>query len=731
MAGSEIKMKMSLDSSKVKTALTAMGSKIKDFSQKAATQFGNVAKAASLGLVAAFTMATRKAISLGSYLSDVAESTGFATEQFQVFRGALIDAGGKAESMEKAIIMMQKAVVQGSEGMMTYTRAFNRLGLSVDDLKRMKPEDQFQVIAKAIAGAENQQKALASAMEIFGAKNAPRLIEVFKRLDKDGYGKMAEDIEKTYGIMTAETQKSLDRAADIIERFKQKAVIKVADLISGEANFAGIKAFGANLMAELAKAKESFLNGMVNGFYKILGTIRGALDYISDALPVAFSKGFNTIISKWGDKLNKLIPGDLQLFDVEGANAALADINKGTKKTFAEYIKDGQEATKAAWQFDASEQINGWREVANTYKGIRDINRQIAESQNQIKGGIDGTIGSLEKVKSIKEYELDLAEALADGDKMEAGSIRDRIELEKEIQRLLQLGVGLGKSEAEARKEAERVARRILENQKEMERAEEALLDAQLEKNDALIHEEQKRLDLLKSIDDIMKSTGKNYDDAVIAAQKLAKIKFGADLNMSGFITPREQREFERQEKERERKQRDRQQAELREERLLGGGLLGKQIPEDIPREDRRRRDAEDRARRADLREVQRRERRGEDREQLLREIDQRREARQRVEAIEDRRQRDAEKRLLKREEDEIKRRQRRGEDMDKIMEDIAKRRAERDEKLRPPAPGVPKEDPVKPQKPKSPEDLIYGKFEPILTEMKKHLDNIDRSLRC
>ena len=727
-------MKMSLDSSGVKRALTSMGGKIKDFSQKAATRFGNVAKAAAVGLVAAFTMASRKAIDLGSYLSDVAESTGFATEQFQVFRGALIDAGGKAESMEKAIIMMQKAVVQGSEGMMTYTRAFNRLGLSVDDLKRMKPEDQFQVIAKAIAGAENKQQALASAMEIFGAKNAPRLIEVFKRLDKDGYGKMAEDIEKTYGIMTAETQKSLDRAADIIERFKQKAVIKVADLISGEANFAGIKAFGANLMAELAKAKESFLNGMVNGFYKILGTISGTVEYIGDSLPIAFSKAFNSIVSAWGPTLNKLMPGDWQPFDVEGANAALADINKGTKKTFAEYIKDGQDAATAAWQFDASEQIEGWQEIADTHTRIRDTNREIAESQNEIKDGVDETIKSLEKVKSIKEHELDLAMALADGDKMEAGAIRDRIELEKEIQRLLQLGVGLGKSKEEARKEAEKVARRILENQKEMQRVEEALLDAQLDGNDALIHEEQKRLDLLKSIDDIMKSTGKNYHDALIAAKQLAAIKFGPDVNQSGFITPREQREFDIIQAQRERANEARRAQELRDERALGGGLLPKIIPPDIGRAERARQAAEEKAFQRDVGELQRRMRAGEiTPQEALAEIAQRRADRRQafnqdqavqrqVEDIKDKGERRAAERELEREQREIDRRQRRGEDIGDIMDDINKRRQGRGLD---PGGGQPKEPPQPPQNP------VVAGLSPLLTAIDASINAMSKKLDC
>lgn len=722
MPGSEIKMKMSLDSSRVKAGLASMGRSIKDFSQRAATQFANVARAASIGLVAAFTMAARKAISLGSYLSDVAESTGFATEQFQVFRGALIDAGGKAESMEKAIIMMQKAVVQGSEGMMTYTRAFNRIGLSVDDLKRMKPEEQFQVIAKAISGAENQQDALASAMEIFGAKNAPRLIEVFKRLDKEGYGKMAEDIEEAYGIMTAETQKSLDRAADIIERFKQKAVIKVADLISGEANFAGIKAFGANLMAELAEAKEAFLNGMVNGFYKILGTISGTVEYIGDSLPRVFKKALNSIIADWGPRLNKIFGrGDFQPFDVEGAKTALDGIKKETTKTFSEYIKDGQDAAKAAWQFDASEQAAGWREVADTYTRIRNTNRKIAESHGKITGETNGTQGNLEKIKTLKEHELELTTAIAAGNKMEAGAIRERIKLEKRIQALLELGVGRDKkNKAERRREAEKMALKELWHAKEMERAQEDLLDAQLTGNEKLIFEEEKRLDLLESIDRIMKETGKSYDDAVRAAKQLAAIKFGPDVNQSGFVTRREQREFDKLQKQKEKARKAQIAEEKKAERERKQKMGVEERAQEAKRQNERFRDADRR-----LTPRQRELKKQKELEDQLEEGKKNREkaAREAWEKLgigEDKKRKEAIDKWRK--------------GGGQQLFDIDGRPLGPDGKPIPgakPVPGAPGAEPPKPQKPKPPEDLIWNKFEPTLTKMEGHLKNIETALKC
>ena len=295
--------------------------------QKAVVNASNaLAKMGLAAASAAVLLLSRNAIQLGSYLSDVAESTGFATREFQVFRGALIDAGGKAENMEKAITLMQKAIVQGSEGMTTYTRAFERLGLNVDDLRKMKPEDQFQAIGKAIAGAKDQQGALTAAIEIFGQRNAPRLIEVFKRLDKDGYGKMAKDIEAAYGIMDEATQKALDRAADQIERFKNKATIKVGELIAGEADGAALKILGLSI----SKAGAQLGVGMVNGIMDSIAFARNSFGATADWLYSKISSSF------------EMIGIQFKLAMIEAANVAIEAANKISKLTLFETIDTGK-----------------------------------------------------------------------------------------------------------------------------------------------------------------------------------------------------------------------------------------------------------------------------------------------------------------------------------------------------------------------------------------------------
>jgi len=362
MAREDITVKFNLDDSGFKGGIKRSTAAINRFGKSALGAANKLAKMGFTAAAAGVALLVRNAIQLGSELSDIAISTGFATEEFQVFRGALIEAGGDAKSMEKAILIMQKAVVQGSEGLTTYVRAFERLGLNVDDLRAMKPEEQFQTIGKAIAGAADQQGALTAAIEIFGQRNAPRLIEVFKRLDKDGYGKMAEDIESAFGIMSAETQASLDKAADSIEKFKNKATIFVGDLISGDADGAAIKALGFKLMAVLGR----FGGGLIDYIVDTASGIQAGFGAAFDLVSTRFKDGIQTAILAGMLKLQelKVKAAELNPFTSLEENNAIFDKKLEIEDKISKIVKARAKEEKKDFDDFFAERVNGESKVA-------------------------------------------------------------------------------------------------------------------------------------------------------------------------------------------------------------------------------------------------------------------------------------------------------------------------------------------------------------------------------
>jgi len=464
MANFSLLAKIGLDSKAFQTGLNSAQNGLSKFSKGVVKVSNRLAKMGLASASAGFLLLSRRAIQLGSELSDIATNTGFATEEFQVFRGALIDAGGSAKSMEKAITIMQKAVVQGSEGLTTYTRAFERLGLNVDDLRKMKPEDQFQAIGKAIAGAEDQQGALTSAIEIFGQKNAGRLIEVFKRLDKEGYGKMAEDIRKAYGIMDEETQAALDKAADTIERFKNKATIFVGELIAGEADGAALKKLGYSIMEAGAKLGVSMITGIAeavafarNGFgafadylYDKLGSTIGL---IGTLLKITLAESINPML----EKLNKIPKINIDLIDTDKLNEDLKrDLDKGAK-AFSDYF-DERQAKQEAFEL-GYDPAKFWKDAAEAEEAKLEASRKAAkEARDAAKASMDalmgggaggsggaGGAGSEEDRKKkiealeekINEMKLKAIRAQANGDEKAQAAMERRAELAEKIVNLM------------------------------------------------------------------------------------------------------------------------------------------------------------------------------------------------------------------------------------------------------------------------------------------------------
>ena len=398
MANFSLLAKIGLDSKGFQRGLNSAKAGVSKFGRSVLNASNKLAKMGLGAASAGFLLLSKNAIALGSQLSDIAANTGFATKEFQVFRGALIDAGGSTTSMEKSIVTMQKAIVQGSEGLTTYARAFERLGLDIHEIRAMKPEQQFMTIAKAISQAEDQQGALTAAIEIFGQRNAGRLIEVFKRLDKDGYGKMAEDIEKSYGIMSEATQRNLDRAADTIERFKNKATIQVGELIAGEADGAALKILGLSI----AKAGSKLGVGMINGIIEALRAAREAFGAFADffynqmattigligrILQMEFFNAVNDLIRT----INKIPKVNIDIIDTKDvADKLKQGLDKGSK-TFAEHFQDRMDqGFTPRLDYDPGKFYD---QEIQRFKAILEESRKNDDSGNAGGGGDAGDLG--------------------------------------------------------------------------------------------------------------------------------------------------------------------------------------------------------------------------------------------------------------------------------------------------------------------------------------------------
>ena len=124
-------------------------------------------------LAAAFTQAARAAIDYAGGLAQtidetakLAQRTGIAVEALQGFQVAA-DLSG-VQNLEGGLQRLAVTLGDAASGSATAQRAFTNIGLSVDELMGMSPEDQFRAIAAAIAAIPDPAARAAAAMDIFG-----------------------------------------------------------------------------------------------------------------------------------------------------------------------------------------------------------------------------------------------------------------------------------------------------------------------------------------------------------------------------------------------------------------------------------------------------------------------------------------------------------------------------------------------------------------------------------
>ena len=105
---------------------------------------------------------------MGDEVQKMALRTNFSTEALSEWRHVANISGADISTLEKGVKKMSKTIVDADEGMATYIRSFDRIGLSASDLMELSPEDQFTRITEAIAALENPTLRAATAQDIFG-----------------------------------------------------------------------------------------------------------------------------------------------------------------------------------------------------------------------------------------------------------------------------------------------------------------------------------------------------------------------------------------------------------------------------------------------------------------------------------------------------------------------------------------------------------------------------------
>lgn len=167
-------------------------------------------------------------------------ATGLTAEAVQELGFAAEQSGANMESLVKGVQQMQKNIVQAQDGLATYTRAFERVGISVKDLEGLTPEQQFLTLAQALSEVEDPTVRTATAMELLG-RAGKDLIPLLNS-GSAGIQELQEQMRSTGAVMSQETVDAAAKLNDALNVLtKQFDAVKVAmfsDLIGPLSEFA-------------------------------------------------------------------------------------------------------------------------------------------------------------------------------------------------------------------------------------------------------------------------------------------------------------------------------------------------------------------------------------------------------------------------------------------------------------------------------------------------------------
>lgn len=152
-------------------------------------------------------------------IAKTSAAIGVTTEKLAGLQFAAKLGGLSNEKMNKSLIRMTKAVADANNKLSTQVRAFDAIGVSLDELDGLSPDQILSKIADSLSGVEDNTTKVAAAMDIFGRSGAGMLNVL--RGGSDGLKEMQMRAEKLGITFNSFDAAKIEQANDAITSMKE------------------------------------------------------------------------------------------------------------------------------------------------------------------------------------------------------------------------------------------------------------------------------------------------------------------------------------------------------------------------------------------------------------------------------------------------------------------------------------------------------------------------------
>ena len=206
-------------------------------------QIGKVAGALG-GMFSAYEIGNviKENLELADSYNDMSHKIGVSTEFLSEMQYVTKLTGVEFEGFTASLTRMQKSIYTISQSKKA-TEQLAQFGLSVDALLKMKPEEQFDAIGKALDGIADPTQRTALATLLWGKAGAQNL-QIFERGTK-GLAEYREEAHKLGLTITKDNAEAADKADDALIRLEHSfsrlgrgLTFQLAGPLAGFANWA-------------------------------------------------------------------------------------------------------------------------------------------------------------------------------------------------------------------------------------------------------------------------------------------------------------------------------------------------------------------------------------------------------------------------------------------------------------------------------------------------------------
>jgi uncharacterized coiled-coil protein SlyX len=329
----------------------------------------------------------------------LAARLGMSVESLQALQMTAKMAGVK----ELTPILQKMATVlgQASSGAKPAIEAFQQIGLSIDDLERMSPEQQFKAIAAAINALPTPAAKAAAAVKVFGEQGisllpmlSQNLAEVEERMKRLGavvsadqssaIEEMNDALAMTQAMFEGIAGQVLGNLAPVVTALAEEimAMVESFNGVSGSGG-EGIANAISETMFDIIEYLASVFDWAAQGFGEFGATMSGVADvftFVGNAFAVAvqaFVAGWNVAemaldyfllqFAKLLEGVGGLISSDLESFAKEWQYT----LNEQGKQNAQEFI-DAAQKIEAIISGESADQP-----IGAAQQGVRDLRKSV------------------------------------------------------------------------------------------------------------------------------------------------------------------------------------------------------------------------------------------------------------------------------------------------------------------------------------------------------------------